>query len=94
MKQTKVSKFLGLPGSLYYYSTQRRRGGQDSNWEGILRGSIKLSEQNSKVSKTQIEALGKFKIKQLFPSNLSSSAPAYSLQQMSGLLYAVVTESF
>ncbi len=50
--------------------------------EGIIQCSVELSEQNSKMSKTQIEASMKFKAKTQFPSNLSSSAPAYSLQQM------------
>ncbi len=53
--------------------------------EGIVQGLVELSEQNSNVSKTQIEAPGKFKTKTQFPSNLSSSAPAYGLQQIKRL---------
>ncbi len=79
MKQTKVSKFCGLPLSLYY-STQGRKGGQDSNWEGIVQGLVKRSEQNSKLGPQEI------KTQTQFPINLSSSDPTYSLQQSTSWL--------
>jgi hypothetical protein len=65
---------------LLLYSREVGRAGWQL--EGIVQHSVKLSEQNSKVSKTQIKALRKFKTKTQFPSNLSSSAPAYSLQHI------------
>jgi hypothetical protein len=73
---------VGL-GILLLYS--REEGSAGWQLEGIVQGSVVLSEQNSKVSKTQIKAPGKLKTKTQIPSNLSPSTPAYSLQQMKRL---------
>jgi hypothetical protein len=66
------------------YSREEGRAGW--HLEGIAQSSVDLSEQNSKVSKTQIECPGKFKTKTQFPFNFSSSAPTHSLQKTDNVL--------